>query len=60
MCIWKNVLSKIYLEKTHNNKFFFEKDKTFYSKSDKKEGKEKKIRNISEYLSDLKLHMRNN
>ena len=26
MCIWKNVLSKIYLEKTHNNKFFFEKN----------------------------------
>ena len=43
MCIWKNVLSKIYLEKTHNNKFFLKKDKTFYSKkSDEKEGKEKR------------------
>ena len=52
MCIWKNVLSKIYLEKTYNNEFFLEKDKTFYSKSDKKEGREKKIRNMSEYLSD--------
>ena len=45
MCIWKNVLSKIYLEKTHNNKFF-EKDKTFYSKSDKKKERRRKVRKM--------------
>lgn len=47
MCIWKNVLSKIYLEKTHNNKFFLKKDKTFYSKNRmKKKERRRKVRKM--------------